>query len=93
MAFVRIFIGFRLNVLWDGSMMKMGLGIRDWEILLVAGIILLMTSIMKERGIRLRDFVAERPLALRWILYLILILATAPFGYVGTTTEFVYAQF
>ena len=48
---------------------------------------------MKEKGINLRDFVAEKPLVVRWLIYLCLVFVTAPFGYVGTTTEFMYAQF
>ena len=48
---------------------------------------------MKEKGINLREFVAQRPLVVRWALYIILIFATAPFGYVSSSTEFMYAQF
>lgn len=92
-AFAAIFRHFDLSVLWDGSMLKMGLGMRDFRILFVAVLILFITGLMKEKGIHLRDFVAQRPLAVRWLLYLLLIFATAPFGYVGATTEFVYAQF
>ena len=33
------------------------------------------------------------PLVLKWALYIILIFAPAPFGFVGSTTEFMYAQF
>lgn len=92
-AFFAIFKGFRLNVLWDGGLMKMGLSARDYRILFVGVLILLITSVMKERGIKIRDYVAERPLVVRWAIYLVLIFATAPFGYVGITTEFMYAQF
>lgn len=92
-AFGRIFVNFRLSVLWDASLLKMGLSLRDYKILAVAAVILFITSVMKERGIDLREFVAKRPAAVRWALYIILVFATAPFGYVGSTTEFVYAQF
>lgn len=92
-AFARIFQGFDLSVLWNGSLLKMGLGMRDYRILFVAVVILFITGLMKERGMKLRDFVAARPLVVRWVLYMILIFSTAPFGYVGTTTEFIYAQF
>ena len=92
-AFGRIFINFRLDVLWDGSLLNLGLNLRDYKVLAVAVLILFITSVMKERGIKLREFVAERPVVVRWALYIILVFVTAPFGYVGSTTEFVYAQF
>ena len=82
-----------MSVLTDGSLLKMGLNMRDWYILIIVVIILFITSVMKEKGINLRDFVAEKPLLVRWLIYLCLVFSTAPFGYVGTTTEFMYAQF
>lgn len=88
-----VFINFRLNILMDGSLYKLGLVKRDWQILLVAVVILFIASVMKEKEISLRDFVAQRPLVVRWLLYFVLVFATAPFGYVGSTTEFMYAQF
>ena len=92
-ALARTFYEFNFGVLSDGSLLKMGLNMRDWYVLIVAVIILFITSVMKEKGINLRDFVAEKPLVVRWLIYLCLVFVTAPFGYVGTTTEFMYAQF
>ena len=88
-----VFINFKISILTDGSLYKLGLVKRDWTILIVATIILFISSVMKEKGMSLRDFVAERPLVVRWVVYLILIFATAPFGYVSSSTEFMYAQF
>ena len=92
-AFTGIFRGFTFSVLANGSLLRLGLNMRDYKILIVGTVILFITSVMKEKGINLREFVAQRPLVVRWALYIILIFATAPFGYVGGTTEFVYAQF
>lgn len=88
-----VFCNFRLTVFTDGSLYKLGLTQRDWKILLFASAVLFITSVMKEKGIHLRDFIAQRPLFVRWMVYLALVFATAPFGYVGSTTEFMYAQF
>jgi alginate O-acetyltransferase complex protein AlgI len=88
-----VFINFKISILTDGSLYKLGLVKRDWTILIVATIILFISSVMKEKGMSLRDFVAERPFVVRWAVYLILIFATAPFGYVSSSTEFMYAQF
>ena len=92
-AFTGIFRGFTFSVLANGSLLRLGLNMRDYKILIVGTVILFITIVMKEKGINLREFVAQRPLVVRWELYIILIFATAPFGYVGSTTEFVYAQF
>jgi len=92
-AMKRIVLDFHYHELWDGRFLKLGLAMRDWKILLIATVILLITSIMKERGVHLRDYIAAKPLVIRWAVYLLLVFATAPFGYVGTTTEFMYAQF
>ena len=92
-AFTGIFRGFTFSVLANGSLLRLGLNMRDYKILIVGTVILFITSVMKEIGINLREFVAQRPLVVRWALYIILIFATAPFGYVSSSTEFMYAQF
>ena len=71
----------------------MGLNIRDWKVFGVALIILIIVSVLKEKGVKIRDKVSSMPLVLKWALYIILIFAPAPFGFVGSTTEFMYAQF
>ncbi len=92
-ALGRIFVNFNMSVLSDKSLLKMGLNIRDWEVFGVALIILIIVSVLKEKGVKIRDKVSSMPLVLKWALYIILIFAPAPFGFVGSTTEFMYAQF
>lgn len=85
--------GFTLKILTDGSLYTLGIAKRDWQILCVAVAFLFAISLMKERGIDVREWLAKKPLFIRWAVYLMLIFATAPFGYVGSSTEFMYAQF
>ncbi len=92
-AIGNVFIGFRISALFDGGMLKMGLNMRDYKVLLIALLIHLVYSIVKERGVDIRAWLDKRPLVLRWAVYIALVFVTAPFGYVGTTTEFMYAQF
>ena len=92
-ALGRIFVNFNMSVLSDKSLLKMGLNIRDWKVFGVALIILIIVSVLKEKGVKIRDKVSSMPLVLKWALYIILIFAPAPFGFVGSTTEFMYAQF
>lgn len=92
-ALGRIFVNFNMSVLSDKSLLKMGLNIRDWKVFGAALIILIIVSVLKEKGVKIRDKVSSMPLVLKWALYIILIFAPAPFGFVGSTTEFMYAQF
>lgn len=92
-AFGLMFKNFNVQALFTGNLLKMGLNLRDYKVLGIGLLILLISSIMKERGINLRDFVADRPLPVRWALYFILVFATAPFGFVGAGSNFIYAQF
>jgi D-alanyl-lipoteichoic acid acyltransferase DltB (MBOAT superfamily) len=87
------FVGFRISAVFDGGLLKMGLNMRDYKVFFVALVIHIIISILKERGVNLREWIDKRPLVLRWAVYIALVFVTAPFGYVGTTTEFMYAQF
>lgn len=92
-AIKNVFTDFSICGVFDGSLLKMGLNIRDYKIILAALIIHIVFSILKERGVNIREWLDKRPLALRWAIYIMLIFVTAPFGFVGATTEFMYAQF
>ena len=92
-AFARMFVNFSFTALNDGRLLSMGLNRRDWKVMIVGVIVLFIVSLMKEKGLHIRDLIAERPLAVRWVIYLALFFVTAPYGFVGTTTEFMYAQF
>jgi hypothetical protein len=87
------FVDFRISAVFDGGLLKMGLNMRDYQVFFVALIIHIIISILKERGVNLREWIDKRPLVFRWVVYIALVFVTAPFGYVGTTTEFMYAQF
>ena len=52
----------------------------------------LVTSIMKEKGINVREFISKRPLPVRWAIYLFLILSV-PFFQAANMVGFIYAQF
>ena len=92
-ALGNIFVNFNVAAVFDGGLLKMGLNMRDYKIMLVALIIHLIFSIIKERGVNIREWIDKRPLVFRWAVYIMLIFVTAPFGFVGATTEFMYAQF
>ena len=92
-ALGNIFVDFRVRDVFSGSLLKMGLNMRDYHVLLVALIVLIIVSILKEKNVNIREWIDKRPLVIRWVIYIALVFVTAPFGFVGATTEFMYAQF
>ena len=81
--------------LFDGTLDTLGLAAKDYRILLVATIILFVVSLMQERGVKIRDFVLSRPLALRWaVLYAFIFFVLATFGGSNVAASgFMYAVF
>ena len=66
----------------------------DYIILLGGCIVVLIVSILKEKGIQIREAIAAKPIAVRWIIYYVLILSIFIVGYVNDTgSGFLYANF
>ena len=81
--------------LFDGTLGSLGLAAKDYRILLIATFLLFIVSLMQERGVKVRDFVLSRPLALRWlILYVFILFVLATFGGSNVADSgFMYAVF
>ncbi len=77
--FGRIVTDFRLP-----TELSLGLDRHDVVLLAVAVLIVLLVSILGERGVDLRQRLAEKPLALRWGVYYTALLAVIFFGAYGT---------
>ena len=91
----KTFFAFNAQQLFDGTLDTLGLAAKDYRILLVATIILFVVSLMQERGVKIRDFVLSRPLALRWaVLYAFIFFVLATFGGSNVAASgFMYAVF
>ncbi|MDY3250084.1 MAG: MBOAT family O-acyltransferase [Candidatus Choladocola sp.] len=84
------------QVLTDGTFLKMGLTVRDWILVFVLLLVLLIVGVFQERGIKIRESVAKYPLAVRWTVYIGAFLLLLLFGMYGpgySSAEFVYQQF
>lgn len=69
-------------------------GMTDIIILLVGCVVWLIVSILKEKGIAVRQALDAKPLAVRWLVYIALVMSVAMFGYISNTSGgFMYAQF
>ena len=84
----------RFAQLTDGTLLALGLKAADYRILALSTVLLLVVSLMQERGIRVREWVFSRRLPLRWALLLAfccMILATFVYG--SGNASFMYAAF
>ena len=88
-------VNFNINQLMDGTIFKLGLKEFDFQVLIVATIVLLTISTMQEAGIKIRSFLSEQNLVFRWIVLYILIFTIIYFDASSTNLlgGFMYAQF
>lgn len=91
-----VFTDFGISSLWGGTLLKLNIDIKDYAVVAAGVILMLVIGIMKEKGISVREKIAEQCLPLRWTIYLLLILATIIFGAYGNgygKVDFIYGQF
>lgn len=83
-------------ILFDDSLFQMGLVQKEWEVLILAILVLVLVSILQERGIRLREWFAKQNLLIRWTIYLCAIWSIWIFGTYGfgfNAQDFIYGGF
>lgn len=94
--FRRMIGHFTLETYFDGNIFTMGLSRSDAAIVAVAVVLVLIVSILQERGVRIRETVAGWALPARWACYLALILFLIIFGAYGpaySPVDPIYAGF
>lgn len=90
------FICFNPWVLTDGTLMQLGLEMVDYLLIATMILILLVVGILQERGVHLRDSIAQQNIIFRWTLYmgaLIFVLLAGIYGPGYSASEFIYQQF
>ena len=95
-VFRRIFINFAPWKLVDGSMLKLGISSSRFIVLALALILVGFVGSRHEKGIKIREWIAARPLPIRWLIYYGVIFAVLIFGAYGpgyNASDFVYMQF
>ncbi|MDO5381663.1 MAG: MBOAT family O-acyltransferase [Eubacteriales bacterium] len=73
--------------------LAIGLDVKDYVIILMGCIVILIVSIMKEKGIKVREALAKKPLPVRWLVYYGIVVLILLFSYPGATQGFLYANF
>lgn len=95
---------FNPQVLVDGSLLELGITVYDWGILFVSLALLFAVSVFqyeKENAIsgpctKVRDFLAERGIVLRWIIligFLFVVILVSEYGPGYSAAEFIYKDF
>lgn len=82
--FKKMVTAFSLTGLQDGTLLNLGLDRHDFMIVLLAGAMMLIIGILKEKNIEIRKALAVRPLPVRWLVYYMLIMAIVVFGAYGS---------
>ena len=83
-------------VLFDGSLYKLGLDMKEFHFLILMLIVLLAADIVAERGVVIRKEVAKQNTVFRWAVYLAAILMIVIFGVYGPgfdAASFIYQNF
>ena len=91
-----LFTTFNFHVLWDGTLMKLGLTGLDYAILAGGIVILFTVSLLQEKKGSVRELLAQKPAALRWSLIFVLFLIVLLMGSYGigyNAGNFIYNQF
>lgn len=94
-VFASIFTTGNWYVLWDGSLLGLGLSMLDYGILAVGTLAMLSVSLVQRSG-GIRERIAKRPYAVRFMvwygLFLVILLAGA-YGVGYDASQFIYNQF
>ncbi len=83
------------NILWDGSLMNLGLSGLDY-IILLAGLILLVTVSLVQRKGSVREQIAAKPYPVRFVLWyglFLIVLLMGAYGVGYDASQFIYNQF
>lgn len=81
--FRKMITDFTLKSFKDGTYLAVRLDKQDFLIVAVGVLLVFIISLMKEKGIQIREAVAAKPIVLRWALYYALILFVVVFGAYG----------
>lgn len=95
-AFISMFTTWNLSVLWNGSLLQLGLTMTDYIILALSLMIVFVVSFLQEKGVSIRESIAAKALPVRVAIWYGLFLVVILFGAYGIgydASQFIYNQF
>ena len=81
--FGKMITDFSLKEIKNGTVLNHGLDMHDFILIGVVLVIIFVISLLKEKGINIRESIAKQNVVLRWTLYYALILSIIIFGTYG----------
>lgn len=70
-----------------------GLTQQDFILVIVGCIIIFVVSVLKEKGMNIRETIASKNIVVRWGIYIAFIMFILIYGSTSTTSDFIYANF
>lgn len=95
-VFATLFRNFAPGKLVDGSLLNMGISGPQWVVLLLAVALVAFIGHKQEKGVKIRQWIAQRPVLVRWGIYYAVVFAILIFGAYGAgydASTFVYMRF
>lgn len=83
-------------ILFDDSLLRLGLGGKEWCILIISIIVLFCADYMQEKKICIREMILKQKTCIRWLIYITAILFIMVFGSYGfgyQAQNFIYGGF
>lgn len=83
------------QILWNGGLLQLGLDLKEWCVLIVSLLLLLIVSVMQQKG-SVREWLGRKNIAIRWILLYALLFWVILMGNYGpgySAAEFIYQGF
>ena len=90
------FAEFNPWIFFDGRIYKLGVDEKDFRVLILGLIVLLIADILNEKKIEFRTFLSKQEIWFRWLFYIVAILVILLLGVYGPayqTSDFIYFQF
>ncbi|MCQ2495293.1 MAG: MBOAT family protein [Lachnospiraceae bacterium] len=96
--FGKIFTDIDLDFIFgvDGQIYTLGIDEKNMQLLILALLILLVVSILQEKGIKIRETLARQNIVFRWFVYIAAIVFILVFGMYGpeyNAVDFIYKQY
>ncbi len=93
---VSVFKDANPEILFDGSLLRLGLNEKEWFVLFLSLLALLVVGMIRERGISIQEWFLSRKLPTRWCMYFLMIWTMWIFGTYGygfDSSAFIYGGF
>lgn len=87
---------YNIAFLVDRTLINLGLSTADWVLLCIMIFILFAVDIAHEKGLMIRQKIANQGILLRWIIYYVAIFGIIIFGMYGSgydSASFIYQKF